>query len=25
VKASVPKGTGGKRFLRLKVQAVSGN
>ena len=25
VKASVPKGNGGKRFLRLKVQAVSGN
>jgi hypothetical protein len=25
VKASVPKGTSGKRFLRLKVQAASGN
>jgi hypothetical protein len=25
VKASIPKGTTGKRFLRLKVQAVSGN
>jgi hypothetical protein len=25
VKASIPKGTSGKRFLRLKVQAVSGN
>jgi len=25
VKASVPRGTSGKRFLRLRVQAVSGN